>query len=884
MGLPITHVQTKAFSTAHSLSTKPKPIPVKSLQPAAVQRIQHDQQTQRWPQSVLLALSLLAGTALSLAIATPAQAEQIDRLITQNHPIITAQATPAAPSYLFINPIQGNDSGAGTQASPLRSLTQALSQAEAGTTIVLAPGTYSEETGEQFPIRLKPGVTVEGRRDQHGDGIVIRGGGSFLSPTAARQNITVLAVSQASLIGVTVTNPNSRGYGVWVESSNPTLAYNTLRDNIHDGIAVNGASAPLIQHNLFLNNGTNGVSVFGRSSPRIQQNVFHQTGYGIYIGDEAEPTVVSNRIVNNRSGVIVQEQARPVLRNNLIEGNQQNGVVAIAQALPDLGTPESPGQNQFAQNGEADINADVAHYPVIAVGNQFAQQRLIGSVDLTGTMPLAAAQGATPLPLESGTVTLAASSSTTLLQASPQSNDLSSNTSGAPRLPELDSLTPTPSTRPVSTEVTETLNIATPGSPTALASSPLNQAPPTQANEPSTRAIPVLPAPSTLAATPPTQVNTAAIAAAAATATAPSSQANPTTTNPTTAAAPSAPAQAASRPSSRFPQPSASSSQPSRTPGRNNALAIEEFVEPSSIQRAASVRFPAAALSETAATPSSLESSVAASSPAATAPPESSSALQPSSSPSAQTQRLLSQLTAIGTASSAGSSNDAQITRLETRSDFGDPEAEDAVEIRVIDPPAAIGSSRPAPSASRQTSRANAALLSLLPSQGSQSDSMAAEEGIPIRVLMPSETTVQPRLTTIAAAQNSSPPSQPQAAPRPTIRPRNQNLLPVPTADVPYGHVGNRSRISVGSNPLANRIGPGAGRIQMLGLRYRVLVEANGRDAEMAVRSLAPGAFRTNLNGRSLMQAGAYSSLENANDMARQLAGRGLRTEVQQMQ
>ena len=813
MGSPIARARSQSFLTANASYQDSKLTSVKRRSHSAYQQIQR----------LLFGLSILTGTGLALAIAIPAQASTSLIAQTSATPIPQAESTT---SYLFVSPVQGNDSGTGTQTAPLRSLTQALRQAQPGTTIVLSPGTYGEETGEQFPIRLRAGITVQGNRDSHGNGIVIRGGGSFLSPTAARQNITVLAVNQSTLAGVTVTNPNSRGYGVWVESSSPTLLYNSFRDNLHDGVAVNGNSAPLIQSNLFLNNGTNGVSVFGRSSPRVQQNVFDRTGYGIYIGDEAQPTLVSNRIVNNRSGVIVQEQARPVLRHNLIEGNQQNGVVAIAQALPDLGTPDSPGHNQFAQNGEADINAEVAQYPIVAVGNQFAQQRLTGSVDLTGTMSLAAAQGATPLSLESGTATLSTASAGASERAVPtQTSTLAASTLSVP----------SSSTR---------LSAATPVLET----------------------VPVLPSAQALPLAQPTQTNVEADTVQAE-AIAPTSMASP---SPVRTQSPnfSIPDTA----SSRFPQPSRSStpqsSQPTNRPG---ALAIEEFVTPSTQASAASSRVTLPTRTEAALSESAASSGVS--------PSSSGSSQSSSPASSAYVERLLAQFSAANLSSPARSES-AEPSSSDLSQDV---QAEGAIELRVIDPPESATRTTLPTSASTSTprpeSRRNAALLSLFSARSTLQT--PDSEGIPIRVVMPSEQTSQPQLTTIAAAQ-SSPPAQ--ATPQPTIRPRNQNLLPVPAANVPYGHVGGRSRVRVGSNPLSNRIGPGVNRIEMLGLRYRVLVEANGRDAETIVRAIAPGAFRTNASGRSLMQAGAYSSLENANDMARQLAGRGLRAEVQQMQ
>jgi len=333
------------------------------------------------------ALTLVPGPGAIKAIAqdTHGIADQhpiTEQPVSKQTEVSSQGVRNTAIVILFVNPTIGNDAmGNGSQRLPFRTLTHALNLAQPGTTIMLSPGIYGHETGEQFPLRLAPGITVYGNPSTQGNGILIRGGGDFISPTATRQNIAILGANDAILTGVTVTNPNHRGYGVWVESSNLTISGSTLTGNRHDGISVNGTSAPLIQGNRFYGNHANGISVFGRSHPRIDGNRFEQTGYGINVGDAASPIITNNHIVQNRSGIVVQEQAHVIVRQNVITYNQQHGVVAIAQAQVDLGTPDSPGQNEFLNNGQSDINASVSDDPVVAVGNSPHPVRVIGTVD-----------------------------------------------------------------------------------------------------------------------------------------------------------------------------------------------------------------------------------------------------------------------------------------------------------------------------------------------------------------------------------------------------------------------------------------------------------------------------------------------------------------------
>jgi parallel beta-helix repeat protein len=307
---------------------------------------------------------------------------------SENPQSTESNSQPSSSQILFVNPMMGNNvSGDGSQRSPFRTITHALQVAQPNTVIMLAPGTYSADSGEAFPIVMKPNVTIQGDPSRHGRGFVIRGGGTFLSPTSAGQNVTLLGADQGQLLGVTVTNPNPRGYGLWVESSNPVVRGNTFTGNTHDGISTVGNSAPLIQDNLFTQNGANGITIFGRSQPEVRQNAFEQTGFGINVAENAAPLLVENQVSQNRIGVLVQGNAQPTLRGNRIEANREDGLTAISNSQPNLGTNHDPGNNVFANN-PVDLNANATSQAIPAFGNQLAGDRLQGEVDLAGTTPL----------------------------------------------------------------------------------------------------------------------------------------------------------------------------------------------------------------------------------------------------------------------------------------------------------------------------------------------------------------------------------------------------------------------------------------------------------------------------------------------------------------
>jgi parallel beta-helix repeat protein len=303
---------------------------------------------------------------------------------------------PQQQTILSVNPRTGDDlNGQGSELSPYRSLTRALQMATSGTIIQLAEGHYSSKTGEVFPIYLKPGVTVRGNPTTRGQGYVIRGSGPFLSRSFARQNVTILGANRSMITGVTITNPEPQGYGLWAESTSPIITDNTFTESTHDGISLVGQSRAQVRNNYFYKNGANGITIYGTSDAEVSDNIFEATGFAININQQAKPLIVGNRITQNRDGVIIQASAAPILRNNSIEGNERNGVVAIAQTQPDLGTTTEPGGNLIRNNQQLDVNITSSQV-IPAFGNEIG--KVAGNLDRTGQLPtIAQAPTASPV-------------------------------------------------------------------------------------------------------------------------------------------------------------------------------------------------------------------------------------------------------------------------------------------------------------------------------------------------------------------------------------------------------------------------------------------------------------------------------------------------------
>ncbi|MEM7579619.1 MAG: DUF1565 domain-containing protein [Mastigocoleus sp.] len=303
--------------------------------------------------------------------------------------------TPKAPTFaqvdvrsisqvnvLFVNPGAGDDASDGTESTPLRTITKAVQIAKENTVIKLAQGNYSSESGEEFPIFLKPGVSIEGNTRDKGTGVIISGGGDFLSRAFGSKNVTMVGADNIEISGVTITNTNPRGYGLWVESSSPNITRNSFINSTQDGIIVTGQGSPKISQNNFYRNQANGITIMGNSRAELRENTFQYTGYAVNIGQNAEPNLINNQIKFNRSGIVVQANARPILRGNIIENSREDGLVIISKAQPDLGNSSEAGNNQFRGNRRFDINAEAAKELTTSYGNILKSDRLAGRVDV----------------------------------------------------------------------------------------------------------------------------------------------------------------------------------------------------------------------------------------------------------------------------------------------------------------------------------------------------------------------------------------------------------------------------------------------------------------------------------------------------------------------
>ena len=277
----------------------------------------------------------------------------------------------------YVNPETGSNANPGTATEPFKTITHALSQASAGSLIQLRMGQYSSE--ETFPLTVPAGVKLVGNEGSKGKDIVITGG-KEVRTSDGNQSLTIRLEADGEVRGVTVSNPEIRGTGIWIESGSPIVASTTLLNCKREGIRMMGSAKPILDSNVLKGNASYGIWVLNNAKGEIRNNTLRDNGTGIAVGDEAAPLIAQNLIQQNRYGLVINGNCRPVLRGNTIEENRDYGISAIADALPDLGKSEEPGGNLFRNNGMKDLQNATSH-TFISAGNQLSPEKVEGSIE-----------------------------------------------------------------------------------------------------------------------------------------------------------------------------------------------------------------------------------------------------------------------------------------------------------------------------------------------------------------------------------------------------------------------------------------------------------------------------------------------------------------------
>jgi len=283
--------------------------------------------------------------------------------------------------HVYVNAITGADFNDGSQESPLRTITLALSvqgSQEMPVTVHVAAGTYSASTnGETFPLNINSWVSLVGDGPET----------TVLDAEDAAYHVLCCEdVSNVTIDGFKITGGNadgnytdaeSSGGGIYCLSSSPTISNNYIMLNYaaEDGGAIwcSSGSSPTIEGNSISFNSAESeggaICCYDNSSPNILNNVIscnmaegdHGSGGGIHCEHECSPTVSYNTINGNSAwigaGMAFKEGCSPTISYNTIQTNS---------ATPRGGLiPSSQGGGIYVSGGSPTISHNTIAYNTV---------------------------------------------------------------------------------------------------------------------------------------------------------------------------------------------------------------------------------------------------------------------------------------------------------------------------------------------------------------------------------------------------------------------------------------------------------------------------------------------------------------------------------------
>ncbi|MEW6775872.1 MAG: DUF1565 domain-containing protein [Bdellovibrionota bacterium] len=291
---------------------------------------------------------------------------------------------------LFVDALMGDDANDGTQTDPFKTITHALSVAESGDLIKVAPGTYNAGLGEIFPIQLVAGVSLIGDVPNKGDGTTATtiqgaadsGGGNFR---------TLVGADGASIAGFTIIAGTTNGYYGFATGATDVIVANNTFSGSYGGIDLDSSNTAQIERNVFE---TDSYGCSGVGDPTIENNEFVDGAFGIdLLGDSA--AVLTNTFADVSTGILTQNGVDALIEGNTFTANSYNPAVNIQfdgaptlrdndfqqtsgtvisisdSAAPDLGTGADAGGNVFGANTAVmAINSNTSA-DVNAIGNTF---------------------------------------------------------------------------------------------------------------------------------------------------------------------------------------------------------------------------------------------------------------------------------------------------------------------------------------------------------------------------------------------------------------------------------------------------------------------------------------------------------------------------------
>jgi parallel beta-helix repeat protein len=264
--------------------------------------------------------------------------------------------------------------GAGGQYTTIQ---QAMDAAKPGDTVLVAPGTYTENVVVNKPLTITGTATVQAANSSkdvflvtspgvHIDGLTITGGASgvdvanvsscVITNINASGNIRGVYLAAATNSEVRNSNLSNNGYGVYCDYATSNSIANNVATGEHgngvalgDGIYMDYGGSNKVSNNDLSANHVFGISIFSSSNNIVTGNTMSQNEYyGVRFRQSDNNTFTFNTVrANAQEGIcLIETTNHQIYLNNFID--QPTAIMGPSQARL-----YSPQAMAYTYNGTA---------------------------------------------------------------------------------------------------------------------------------------------------------------------------------------------------------------------------------------------------------------------------------------------------------------------------------------------------------------------------------------------------------------------------------------------------------------------------------------------------------------------------------------------------